>query len=267
MHLTPVTPPDTRTRTGTGTGTLPPWPRRAGGVAWLGLVGVAGLMLMPPPVDLAARLPEWSPWARQGLLALNPALLVIAAAILGATLAHRTGLRSLAAGTAARAGWGMVLATSAAAGLALGVALAAVDALLLDRMGDAGQRLAAPPAPGVAAAAGAMLYGGLAEEVMLRWGVMSLAAWGLSVATRRHHPSLAMAGAVVIAAGLFAAGHLPALAAQAEPTLPLVARTLLLNGVAGLCYGWLFWRHHLEAAMTAHAATHLGLWAWRAWVA
>jgi membrane protease YdiL (CAAX protease family) len=62
---------------------------------------------------------------------------------------------------------------------------------------------------------------------------------------------------------LFAAGHLPAVAAQLDLTPAIVARTLVLNGVAGLLYGWLFWRRHLEAAMVAHACTHLGLAAWR----
>jgi hypothetical protein len=109
-----------------------------------------------------------------------------------------------------------------------------------------------------------MLYGGLAEEVILRWGVMSLMAWVLlSLAGVRRH-RLAMGIAVVLAAVLFAAAHLPVLAAQLELTPLVVARTLLINGVAGVLYGWLFWRRHLEAAMAAHAATHLGLWAWHA---
>jgi membrane protease YdiL (CAAX protease family) len=33
--------------------------------------------------------------------------------------------------------------------------------------------------------------------------------------------------------------------------------------MAGVLYGWLFWRRHLEAAMACHAATHLGFAAWR----
>jgi membrane protease YdiL (CAAX protease family) len=62
----------------------------------------------------------------------------------------------------------------------------------------------------------------------------------------------------VVAALVFAAGHLPALAAMVEPTPALVARTLALNAIAGLVYGWLFLTRGLEAAMLAHGATHVG---------
>jgi hypothetical protein len=84
------------------------------------------------------------------------------------------------------------------------------------------------------------------------WALLSL------LGARRH--GLAMVIAVVLAAALFAAAHLPVLAAQVKLTALVVARTLLINGVAVVLYGGLFWRRHLEAAMAAHAATHLGLW-------
>ena len=56
---------------------------------------------------------------------------------------------------------------------------------------------------------------------------------------------------------LFAAGHLPALAAAAEVNAPLVIRTLLLNAVAGIAFGALFVLHNLEAAMLAHMSAHV----------
>lgn len=245
--------------------------RRAGAVALLGLVGVAGLLLQPLPPDLAQRVPAMAgapPAVGRALLVLNPALLVLALAVVGALTAHRVGLRSLAAGTADTAGraawraWARTLARCSVAGLALGAGLAAADAWLRPHLGPAWQQLAAGGGPGGAARLGAMLYGGLAEEVMLRWGVMSLVAWALVAWSGRRGRRWPMAVAIVVAAALFAAGHLPALAAQVELTPLLVARTLWLNGVAGLLCGWLFWRHHLEAAMAAHAAMHLGLWAW-----
>jgi len=63
-----------------------------------------------------------------------------------------------------------------------------------------------------------------------------------------------------VAALLFAAGHLPALLASVEPSAIWIARTLVLNTAAGIVYGWLYLRHQLEAAMAAHALTHVGLW-------
>lgn len=64
--------------------------------------------------------------------------------------------------------------------------------------------------------------------------------------------------AIAVAAAVFALGHLPALAQSLELSAPVVARTLGLNLLAGLAYGWLFWRRSLETAMLAHATTHVG---------
>jgi len=255
----------------------PRFARRAGGVAALGLAGVGALLLQPLPSDLGPSAPamaptvpamaDWPPLAVQALLALNPALFVAVAALAGAALAHRVGLRSLAAGTASGRAWAGILGRSAAVGFVLGLGAAAVDTLVRPALGEAWQRLEAHRPTGVPTLAFGVLYGGLAEEVMLRWGVMSLAATALAALPGLRRRARAMPGAIVLAALLFAAAHLPALSAQIELTPLVVTRTLCLNGAAGLVYGWLFWRHHLEAAMAAHASTHLGLWAWRGLVA
>jgi membrane protease YdiL (CAAX protease family) len=66
-----------------------------------------------------------------------------------------------------------------------------------------------------------------------------------------------------LAAALFAAGHLPALAAVADPTPLLVARTLLLNTMAGVIFGYAFLRHSLEGAILAHGIGHVVIFAAR----
>lgn len=259
-----ITGADRRAATAAPDG-LPRFRRRAGAVAAVGLAGAAALVLQPLPPDIAARLPataEWPAFAVQALLVLNPALLVTVAALVGAALAHRVGLRSLVAGTASDPAWARTLARSAGVGVALGLALAAIDSLLKPHLGTAWQQLVATRPSGATVLVSNLLYGGLAEEVMLRWGAMSLMASVLRRLLGARHHGPAVGGAVVGAAVLFAAAHLPVLAAQVELTPLLVTRTLVLNGVAGVIYGVLFWRRHLEAAIAAHAATHLGLWAW-----
>lgn len=240
--------------------------RRAWPVAMLGTVAVLSLLLQPVPTQLLARAPalaELPAVAQRAVLLINPWLLVLAAAALGAALAHRVGLRSMLAGTAPAAGWVPVAAWAAGSGFALGLALAAADGAAAPLLGLAWQVLLAAAPRGADVIAMGMLYGGVAEELMLRWGTMSLVAWALTLLLRPQVRAAAMAPAIVVAAMLFAVGHLPALALQLDLTPAIVARTLVLNGIAGLWYGWLFWRHHLEAAMMAHAATHLGLAAWR----
>jgi membrane protease YdiL (CAAX protease family) len=47
-------------------------------------------------------------------------------------------------------------------------------------------------------------------------------------------------------------GHLPA-ASRITPLTPaLIGRTLLLNGIAGAVFGYLYWKRGLEAVMIAH---------------
>jgi hypothetical protein len=36
----------------------------------------------------------------------------------------------------------------------------------------------------------------------------------------------------------------------------VIIRALLLNGIAGIGFGWLFWQYSLEAAMLAHISVH-----------
>ena len=56
----------------------------------------------------------------------------------------------------------------------------------------------------------------------------------------------------IIAALLFGLGHLPS-ASLVMPITPLVVvAALTLNGIAGLAFGFLYWRRGLEAAMLAH---------------
>jgi Type II CAAX prenyl endopeptidase Rce1-like len=244
-----------------------PFARRAGRIAALGMVGVLSLLLQPLPPGLLEQVPQLAampPLAQRATLLLNPLVLLVAAALLGATLAHRVGLRSVLAGTAAPGDLLRAVGRAAAWGFGLGLVLAAADTAIAPHLGPMWQQTASAAPMGIAAVTTSVLYGGVAEEVMLRWGVMSLVAWLLVSALGGRAHAAAMGIAIAVAAGVFAAAHLPALAAQIELTPALIVRTLLINGVAGLLYGWLFWRRHLEAAMAAHAATHLGLAGWRA---
>ena len=40
-------------------------------------------------------------------------------------------------------------------------------------------------------------------------------------------------------------------------TTTLVFRALVLNGIAGTVFGYLYWRHGLEAAMIGHMSAHM----------
>ena len=59
--------------------------------------------------------------------------------------------------------------------------------------------------------------------------------------------------AIVLAAVLFGLAHLPATQAIGLPMSVLViSRTIVLNGIGGVAFGWLYCKHGLESAMIAH---------------
>jgi hypothetical protein len=104
----------------------------------------------------------------------------------------------------------------------------------------------------VATGATSAFYGGVVEELLLRWCLLALLAAGLSKAGLRGAGGFWVAN--VASAILFGAGHLPAAAAIAGPLNAATVLYLLAgNSIAGLACGWLFRRRGLEAAMIAHA--------------
>lgn len=107
-----------------------------------------------------------------------------------------------------------------------------------------------------------ILYGGVIEEILLRLFVMSLLVLVLWKAFARSHDRLAIPDwiyitAIILAAVLFAAGHLPITFQAIGTSAPIIIRALVLNSVGGLGYGYLYWQKGLAYAMVAHAATHV----------
>lgn len=106
-----------------------------------------------------------------------------------------------------------------------------------------------------------ILYGGVMEEVFMRLFLMSLLAWlGWRLFFRRREtaPDGVIIAANILAALLFAAGHLPATAAAFGTLTPLLlARCFLLNGGFGLVFGRLYRRYGIQYAMLSHAVLHI----------
>ncbi len=101
----------------------------------------------------------------------------------------------------------------------------------------------------------ACFHGGITEEILLRLFTFSLLAWLLGFIWRApagNLPEGVYWAANVGAALLFGAGHLPATAALTPLGPKVIARALILNGLAGLVFGYLYWRYGLLAAMIGH---------------
>lgn len=102
----------------------------------------------------------------------------------------------------------------------------------------------------------AMFYGGFTEELMLRLFMMTLIvcflAWISKKAGNQIPASYYYIG-IILAAILFGLGHLPATyQIFGELTSILVIRALVLNGLLGIWFGYLYWKKGLEYAMIAH---------------
>ena len=147
-----------------------------------------------------------------------------------------------------------------ALGVAFGVVVLAIDALVFAPfVRDAvlgGAVLPVQPNRGEAAWLGllASLYGGVTEELLLRFGLMTLLAWvGWHLSGRPTELPAGVAWAsILIAAALFGLGHLGATAAVLELTPAVLVRMLVLNGIGVVAFGWLYWPYDVVSAMVAH---------------
>jgi membrane protease YdiL (CAAX protease family) len=239
----------------------------------LGLPGIVALVgyiyLTTPPSAVPAGL---SLPLLAVLSGVNPLLLLAVACLLGAYAAPRAGLHSYAierTGTGDGIRQRLRQEGRRAAGLGIlgGVLIVVLDAVMMPFVAqDLPQSVIGAPRPTVldvlAYAPVRFLYGGITEELMLRFGLMSalaFAGWRISGRRSERPQPVVMWVAIVVSALLFGLGHLPALAQSVDLTPALVARTVLLNAVAGFLFGWLYWRHSLEAAMVAHASFHVPL--------
>lgn len=106
----------------------------------------------------------------------------------------------------------------------------------------------------------ASFYGGIVEEVMSRFFLLTLLVWIGSKISRSSEgkPSQAVIWIAILISGLiFGIAHLPSAAVMGVQLTPLyIVRTLALNGV-GILYGWLYWKHGLESAMLSHFSTDI----------
>lgn len=105
----------------------------------------------------------------------------------------------------------------------------------------------------------ASFYGGIAEELMLRLFLMTGIVWLLCAFGRRAPRPAMFWVAIVLAALLFGAGHLPPAVELWGPTPIVVLRTIALNAIGGVVFGWLYWRRGIEMAMLGHFSADIVL--------
>ena len=108
-----------------------------------------------------------------------------------------------------------------------------------------------------------VLYGGIVEELMLRFFLMTLIVliiWKLCCrgCEKEQLPLKVFVIANIISAVLFAAGHLPTTYVTfGELTAMILFRCFFLNGLFGVVFGELYRRYGIQYAIVGHMGTHI----------
>lgn len=222
-----------------------------------GVLALAWVITQNLPSDYRSAMPDWLIGA---VSILQNTLLLSIAAFTGARFAPRVGLNAPVlsawlAGRPSRAAIGSIIKPAITGGVLGVIILLGYNALIPVRPEALQQQNALPLIVRI-------LYGGITEEILLRWGLMTWVAWLIWRICRAEagalSPGIAWI-AVVISAVVFGIAHLPA--AQAlfgELNSPLIACVVAGNAAFGMIAGYLFWRHGLEAAVLAHVFAHIG---------
>ena len=226
-------------------------------IAFVGgaLVGANQFRLMPIDQVNVLLAQVGTPTALVLIAGLQSAVLAFVCSLIGLRLAPRVGFNTAIAIDASGA------RTAVIVGIVLAIVIVASDVVVF-----------APYLPASIDApfhwlglVSSVVYGGIVEEILLRLCVMTLIVWVMhkviGIFGITALPSWIFWWAIALSSLLFAAGHLPVTFALLCPVdgdcTPLIIRALLLNGIGGIGFGYLYWRHGLTSAMMAHLMTHV----------
>lgn len=107
---------------------------------------------------------------------------------------------------------------------------------------------------------GRVLYGGVVEEIITRWGLQSFVTW-LIFSIVGNLSAGVIYSAIIIVGIVFGLLHMPAyLAAGCKRSVAFFMLAIILNLWASIIFGWLFWQYGLLAAIVAHMLFHIIWW-------
>jgi membrane protease YdiL (CAAX protease family) len=241
-------------------------------ILWLaGMAGVFSFLMVDLtklltqlPVPAGTELPKITP-AIKLLSLIQPAVLLSVAVLIGVALASKVGLSSpVAEAAAAKRELGPALKPQIIPGLIGGLA-GSVGIILnwllwkpflppefVARSVELNKLLPLPTR---------LLYGGFTEELLLRWGLMTLlvwAAWRLFQKGQDQPQTVYFMGAIIVSSVIFGLGHLPVVFALVpDAGVALILYVIVGNFIFGLIAGYLYWKKGLESAMLAHMFAHI----------
>jgi hypothetical protein len=235
----------------------------------------ASAMATPPPENLSLTAEEWRNIMQLSMILITvgqAVLITIPLAALGLLFAKWTGLdapfiRALLYRLPKPAGLGRALLIGAVSGAAAGGLLLVLSQYIFGPLMDQSMAAAGITIPdirwswweGLLASFGAAFN----EEICLRLFLLNGLAWfgGLLFGKKTGRPvPVLLWAANIISALAFGALHIPNITAIGLPVdAATVSSALVLNGIIGILFGWLYWKHGLESAMASHFAADIVL--------
>jgi hypothetical protein len=227
----------------------------------LGLLGVLSMLTMdiPLPEEAEAELKKYFTSGQMKLvLLINPTIMLLAATFVGTFLYKRANLSvpiiEILVGSKQKINVINILSYGAVGGILSGILLTLVSVLFNPILPTEFLELGESLKPTLAAR---FLYGGLTEEVLMRFGLMTFLVWVTSKIFKDLNPLVYWIG-IILAALVFAVGHFPiAFHAVGTPSAMLLLYILIGNTIGGVIFGWLYWKKGLESAFIAHILAHV----------
>ena len=228
----------------------------------LGLIGIASMLTMTiqlPPEAEAILNDRFTHQQIKLLTLINPTIMLIVAVIIGTILYRKVNLKvpiieKMIGIENENLNISNILSYGILGGVLSGILLSLVGLIFNPILPNEFLELGESIKPTLAAR---FLYGGLTEEILMRFGLMTLIVWLASKIFKGTKPIVYWIG-IVVAAIIFALGHFPiAYQAVESPSAGLLTYIVIGNTIGGLTFGWLYWKKGLECAFLAHIFAHV----------
>jgi len=228
----------------------------------IGLIGIASILTMnlplPPEVESILK-DRFTPQQIKLLTLINPTIMLIVAVIIGTILYRKVNLKvplieKMIGIEDDNLNISNILKYGVLGGLLSGILISIVGLIFNPIIPSEFLELEESFKPTLAAR---FLYGGLTEEILMRFGLMTLIVWLTSKIFKGTQPIVYWIG-IIVASIIFALGHFPiAYQAVENPSTGLLTYIIIGNTIGGLIFGWLYWKKGLESAFLAHIFTHV----------
>ncbi|WP_018659949.1 CPBP family glutamic-type intramembrane protease [Allofustis seminis] len=234
---------------------------------WVGILAVATLAVFPTLyiqsktiLKMAPELYSGSPLSFSISSMIQPFLLGVGALVAGHILAHRLNLKSILYDVKLKPltkeqkpAWlalqKTILMQAITAGIVVAVVTVGFDAIFQSQLPEILQKASNTLTPENILSM--VIYQGITEEILLRWGLMTISIYIFSSQGENQQDWVFIAG-IIFATILYLLTRYRSFSVMTSSLTPLLGARLAIQSIGGIAFGILYWKHHLEAAIVGH---------------